>query len=350
MPRRYPRAVFLCCCLSLVTLVSGCGSGSNSTSPPFTRAYSFGLTGGVQDVTVSPTGDVVVLSVGAIERYANRGQPGDETTTPNMTINAAALTAAGLPAGSLHDCSIAVSPRNGDIYLSSGGSVTVFRSTGDFLFRFGHSIENRGIASRGIAIDSTGNVYVVERGGTTGPDSRQYSGIAVFNAEGEYLRSLQGLEVPARLHEAGISTFTMDKHDNLYVIDRGTHVIPGDTYTAIDGTTKVASTDTYVRGTRKVSVYSSSGGHLHDIPLPFAIFDDNGYDYAVDASGNLYLSSVLFGSIKEYSPTGTLLATIDEFPSGVGAGALSVDEQGTLYVSRGKVINSPRAVTAFRPN
>ena len=165
---------------------------------------------------------------------------------------------------------VAIAP-NGDLYVTQqGGSndrVERFDSTGVFLGAWGGPGSGTGQFSnpKGIAVDSSGNVYVADTGN---------SRIQKFDASGNYVGQWASTSV------AGL---------------------------AIDGTNVV-----YAAGGGNLREYDTSGAAITSWASSGAVA------VAVDGSGNVWIASNTGNTIRRYNSSGTPLSNVGSAGSGDG--------------------------------
>lgn len=189
-----------------------------------------------------------------------------------------------------------------------------------------------GGGAQGVAVDATGSVYVV--GDTTGALPGQSSA----GAGDAFLRKYDasGTELWTRQfgsnQDDGGSSMAIDGNGNVYVA--------GYTKGALPEQTSVGSGDAFLRkydGSGKVLWTRQFGSNM----------DDNASSVAVDGSGNVYVAGSTAGAlphqigaanrdafVRKYDPSGTELWT-NQFGSGEydGASSVAVDRNGDVYVA-----------------
>ena len=200
-----------------------------------------------------------------------------------------------------------------------------------------------GDASKGLAVDSTGNVYV------SCPSN--YS-MKKFDGDGNLLAEWQGIEDPR-----GIA---IDENNNFYVADTGSNnikkynsdgtilsILPtyGDAYGSLSNVQDIAIDSegiVYVPSFNmwfgpKVFKFTTDWEFIGEISLPNDMIASG---IAVDGDGNIYLAGD--GGIQKYDSTGAYVMDIGTVSGGTGDGEFStgcadifIDANGLIYATDG---------------
>lgn len=253
----------------------------------------------------------------------------------------------------LHSPSGMAVDTDGDVYVvdSFGSEIKKYDLDGNFLARWGSAGAGNGQFNlpNGIAVDTAGNVYVADTGNNriqkfTKTDRTTYAYSTQWGGPG-----------------GGSGTFNnprgvaVDSTGAVYVGDAGNNLVQK--FTTADGTTYSFSTqwggpgsgngqfneprgvavdssdNIYVADAmnNRIQKFDSSGGYL-------AQWSSDGFggtmngpsSIAVDTSGNVYVTDV--GNGFKFSSSGTLLVEfIDNQPLGIAP--LAVDSTGSIYVA-----------------
>jgi len=166
---------------------------------------------------------------------------------------------------------------NNNVWVTEvyGARVLEFDSNGNFLMQFGSAGTGIGQLNdaMGIAVDSSGNVYVGDNNGSNGR-------VQKFNSSGNYLLTFDTLfENPVGI--------VFDLSGNVWVV--------GNAYW-------------------KVFKFNTSGTSLSN----FNEAAGNGEDMGTDSSGNLYIVDTLNNQVLKYDGNGNLLTTFGTGGSGNG--------------------------------
>jgi len=194
----------------------------------------------------------------------------------------------------------------------------------DFLFKFGSEGSGDGqfIAVKGIAVDSSGNIYVADRGNLR---------IQIFNSAGNFIKMFGwGVDTGANAFEtctsgcqAGISgsgddqfsnpiDIAIDSSGNIYVVD-----IKNDRIQIFNSAGVFQS---------KFGSYGSGDGQFND-PI----------DIAIDSSGNIYVIDKGNDDIQIFNSAGVFQSKFGSPGSGEGQFGnpfgIALDSSGNIYVS-----------------
>jgi sugar lactone lactonase YvrE len=192
-------------------------------------------------------------------------------------------------------------------------------------------VDGTGAAARffypdGVAVDTSGNVYVADEAGNTirkvTPDGVVTTLAGTFAVTG----SQDGTGSAAQFNQpAGLA---VDGSGNVYVSDQGNDTIrkitPAGVVTTLAGTAKMSGS---ADGTGPAARFATPG------------------NVAVDSSGNVYVADQLNDTIRKITPGGVVTtfagdATVAGHVDGTGAGArfdnpygIAVDSSGNVYVA-----------------
>ncbi len=192
-------------------------------------------------------------------------------------------------------------------------------------------------SAQGVALDSAGNVYVVDLGNHR---------VQKFDAEGHFLLMFGGNVDKGPLHPGAVCTATsLAEGDQCGAGTRGTS--PGE-FGQVDGYLEgeigsfigVGPGDkVYVGDVERIQRFDTNGAYVESLPLPGATVQS----LAVDPNdGNLYLSvfdpkecggaiACSLAGIRKLNPAGVALATLPV----ADPRALATDKQGNVYVVDG---------------
>jgi sugar lactone lactonase YvrE/phosphodiesterase/alkaline phosphatase D-like protein len=233
----------------------------------------------------------------------------DQTfTTPRAVSAAPTLSFAFGSAGSgngqfIEPRGIAIDSK-GDVWLvdSNGFGPTVrvqkFNSKGEYLSKFGSFGSGNGQLDypTGIVIDKEDNVYVADTGNTR---------VQKFNSKGEYLSKFTSA------HMTEITDIALDPQGNIWLTD------------VENGLLKFNSKGEFQL---KTGAFGTGSGQLRE---PRGL--------ATDADGNIWVADTLNNRVQQFGPKGEFLAKFGTTGSGGGQfgepRGIAVDARGTLWVS-----------------
>ena len=163
----------------------------------------------------------------------------------------------------------------------------------------------------GVAVDTSGNVYVADTGNHTIRKITPAGVVTTLAGTAGMSGSTDGTGAAAKFYfPEGV---TVDTSGNVYVADTGNHTIrkitPAGTVTTLAGTAGVYGS---ANGTGVAARFNRPSG------------------LAVDGSGNVYVADTYNSSIRQITPAGivTTLSGVFNYPKGV-----AVDSSGNLYVA-----------------
>lgn len=235
-------------------------------------------------IAVAPTGDVYVAD-------ASGASPGQ---IQKFDANGGFLARVGANNGtaqgfiSIHKIT---TDSSGNVYATDGageGSTSVvkkFNSSGVFQFAFGDNISEGGqfLAAAGIAVDSTGNIYVADSGANL---------VRKFSSTGTPIGTI-GSAGSGNGQFANPVGIAIDSGNNLYVADSGNNRIE-----------KFNSAGTYV------TQWGTSGTGNGQLSGPRGV--------AVDNVGTVYVADTGNNRVQLFSNTGTFIEAIGSAGSGDG--------------------------------
>jgi hypothetical protein len=206
---------------------------------------------------------------------------------------------------------VAVDRTTGDIYVSDGfsertsGIVQKFNSSGVFQLAWGTAGSSNGQflnGAGGVAVDSSGNVYVTDLGNHR---------IEKFTSGGSFISSW-GSSGTGNGQFSGPEGIAIDSTDNVYIADTGNHRVQ-----------KFNTSGTFV------TKWGSNGTGDGQFDTPWGV--------SVDGLGDVYVADTNNNRIQKFSATGTFISSCGT--SGTGNGEFSgpqdvgADSAGNYYVA-----------------
>jgi DNA-binding beta-propeller fold protein YncE len=319
----------------LVIAVAGPASASDPLT--FLRMVGRPRLGGPEGVATDASGNVYVIdpySIGNLSddqlvKFDADGVFQDVIAGPGDGL------CSGVPCGEVDDpTAVAIAP-SGDIYLVQQGStfdrVERYDALGNFLLAWGGAGSGNGQFTnpQGIAIDSTGDVYVADTGNNR---------IEKFDASGTYI---------TQWSSSGAAGLVFDPSDNLYVaggsnlrvddtsgVQQTSWASSGAAGVAIDGSGNVWVTSS----SNVIRRYDSVGNPLTNVGSggtgngQFS----NPQGIAITAGGEVYVADANNGRVQRFSDTGSYETQWGHYPdAGVldQPSGIAVDASGNTYVT-----------------
>jgi len=208
----------------------------------------------------------------------------------------------------------------GDLETSSG---TVQTSTFGFQGDNGPAIQANISNVHGLAVDSTGNIYIADTfngivrkvtppGAIATPTGTITTFAGVAPATGVLTHGYSGDGGPATSAELSQpSGVAVDSNGNVYIADYGNYTVR-----KVDSSGKIST----IAGTG-TSGYSGDGGPANKALLaqPYAV--------ALDSSGNIYISDLGNNNIREVTTDGNIHTIV----SNISTDSIAVDAAGSIY-------------------
>ncbi|ETR68585.1 MAG: NHL repeat containing protein [Candidatus Magnetoglobus multicellularis str. Araruama] len=201
---------------------------------------------------------------------------------------------------------------SGNIYVVDFGNhrVQVFTSSGDYSYSIGSAGSGQGEFSlpKGIAIDSNDRIYVA--------DSNNHR-VQIFNTSGEYIDSF-GSSGSGQGQMKGPSDLTVDNNGMIYVADTSNH---------------------------RIQVFTSSGDYSYSIGTGSSGSDpgqfNNPSGIEVDTKGNIYVTDTYNHRVQVFTSSGDYSYSIGSANNSPSADTgefnqpydIDVDSNGCIYVA-----------------
>jgi tripartite motif-containing protein 71 len=242
-------------------------------------------------------------------------------------------------------------------------NVYKFDSEGNFILGWGSRGSGPGqfYHAHGIAIDSSGDVYVSDQGNfqskISHPDAIPH--ISKFTADGKFITKW-GSEGSGPGQFTRIEDMATDSSGNLYVAELGNSRISKFTAdgkfitawgsedtasegslskpwgVAVDSSGNILVTD---KGRNMAFKFTSDGKYLQTL-VPTGPADgqlQHPHGIAIDSSGNFYIPDQVHGNVQKFSPDGKFLLKIGSEGSGEGQfhhpHGIAIDSSDNIYVA-----------------
>ena len=242
-------------------------------------------------IAVDPSGNVYVADAsgdtsGQIQKFDANGnflaRVGQNNGTAQGFINAHRIT----------------TDSSGNVYATDGASeatssvVKKFNSSGVFQFAFGSNVSAGGQfqAAAGIAVDSSGNIYVADSGASV---------VRKFSSTGTSMGTIGSVGSGDGQFNGPVG-IAIDSANNLYVADRGNNRIQ-----------KFNSAGTFV------IKWGTMGGGNGELLTPEGV--------AVDTAGTVYVADTGNNRVQLFSNSGTFIEVVGGPGSGDGQFATPID-------------------------
>jgi sugar lactone lactonase YvrE len=243
---------------------------------------------------------------------------------------------------------------SGNVYVTDYGinRVQKFDSTGVYITKWGNYGSGNGqfYLPIGIAVDSSGNVYVADRGNHR---------VQKFNSGGGYITQwghLGGgngqfdgppgiaIESSGNVYVTDTVNMRVQKFDStgVYITKWGTRGSGNGQFDGPGGIAVDSSGNVYVADTvnMRVQKFDSGGGYINQWGTRGS---GNGqFDYpegiAVDSSGNVYVTDTWNNRVQKFNSMGSYITQWGNYGSGNGQfnytiGGIAVDSSGNVYVA-----------------
>ncbi len=323
MGARRPVSVIVCaCCVLVFGLVVVVGSAAAALTHQF--GSSFGSFSGVQGVAVEQSsGDVYVYDapVGELLKFDASGNPVNFSSTGTNAIEGLAGTEEG-------EGEIAVDNSGGvakgDIYVANGSSVHVYTSSGKSLGELAAGPGEPWGRPCGVAVDSSGNVYV----GLNPQHVNKYAPSANPVASSDYVSSLWGLSGVCNVAVDSVGSVYTDsfpegpmfKYEALQfspieIAASGTEIPGGGRVVSVDP----ATGDLYVARSSEIAQFGPGSEPLGAFTGAPEDAIGNTHGLAVNgSSGEVYVSDNNQGRLDVFGPAVVLAEASTGAPTGVG--------------------------------
>lgn len=283
----------------------------------FVFSQAFGKVNDVTSSVMNTTNATIqaAVSLAKATRAPAATSPRLPTPTPGYAISVTTFGAKGIAPGKLNDSRGIGVDSKGNVYVAdyTGGRVQVFDSTGQYVSQFKSAIGKSIMA--GFAVDRKGTVYIVENGIIA-----RYNGLT-----GDKLGTLaynggSGFGEVTAMPDGGLLAMWYQRRNGIF--------------TTRDG----AREDTVsfdVNGKVSLVVQAPIGDQTDNLEL------DN--LPAVDPTGNIYLEAQMEDAVFKYSPDGKYQTRFGEKGDQPGqfssVNAFAIDSQGRLYIAESRHIS-----------
>jgi len=316
---------------AMIPAVGAGGSGTESASLNLTlnqpQAYSLSVVAFVWDSTDLQSGNLVsgsrstsdftitvtgqTTSTQASSTLSSMISSFSQQSAPQPVSFQAAWGSFGNGTGQFHIPTGVAIDSSGNVYVADTGNdrIEKFTSTGTFILQWGSSGTGPGQFNKpwGVAVDPSGNVYVTDTGN---------SRVETFTGSGSFISQWgtrgSGPGQFSFLSPVGIA---VDSSGNAYVVDTFNARIE-----------KFTSSGSYLMQ------FGSSGTGPGQLSGPNSV--------AVDSAGNVFVTDAGNFRVEEFSPSGTFSSTFGSNGTGPGqftaAYGIATDSSGNVYVVDGQ--------------
>jgi serine/threonine-protein kinase len=309
-----------------VTTLAGSGTASFADGPGASAMFR-----NPSSVAVDSLGNVYVAdynnnrirkinSSGAVTTLAGSGTP---SFADGLGTNAQFSSPSGVAVDSSGTIYVADSNNHRIRKVTSGGAVTTLAGSGTPSFADGLGTNAMFSYPFGVAVDSSGNVYVADSGNHRIRKVTSGGAVTTLAGTGTY-GFADGPGASAMFRNP--SSVAVDSSGNVYVADSGNNQIRKITSAGVVSTLAGSGTASYADGSSTSAMFSNPNG------------------VAVDASGNVYVADTSNQRIRKITSSGVVstlagsgnanftdgLGTIAQFYNPYG---VTVDVSGTVYVA-----------------
>ena len=219
----------------------------------------------------------------------------------------------------------------------------------------------------GVAVDSSGNVYITDRGSEFALTDHNNQRVQKFNSSGAYITKWGGYGTGDGMFKRPYDV-AVDSNNNVYVVDTSNERIQKFTSSgtfiskwgslgsgngqfntptgiAIDNSNNVYVVDS---GNNRVQKFSSSGAYLTQWRSGAGVAFDFPSDIAIDMAGYVYVSNTQVKVIEKFTSNGTYIRQWPSSVNNVGPVFLTSDSTNSVYVTftmAGYVYNYPENAT-----
>lgn len=240
--------------------------------------------------------------------------------------------------GSLAPQGIAVDS-SGNVYVASSANNTIYEisAAGVYIGVYATIPTNPGPAGtvsysvRGMIFDSQGNLYVADNSIQSGDPAHNPYNYIYKVAPGSAGGSATVTQFAGAGIGIGVAQLAVDKDDNVYATSR--YGLPGD-----GGATDYPRGSGMISKTTQAGVTTTFATTLADAyGSPTTVTNRSAHGIAIDRNGNLFVTDVKNGVINEYSntdgsPDAAKLTNIATLGGAAKLGQIAIDTVGNLYV------------------